>query len=622
MLWYLRWVQFSNSDPLIETYRKNGYPVKELKQYKNTTIVGFPTIPIICDLGMGDKLVTATGATPEEQYKWISLGEKYWLRGVKEDGNTPLDKDTGNQISYCLAGEKNHLLSTNAGLIRIEDDGTDNTTNNRYGHPQYITHHYNNGIKDTKLVKLINGIEIIGTDEHKILTVDQNLKFQWKEIKNISKGDIVVRRIGDNIWSYRNSHLDSIDMIRIDNKRGNIKSFKIPKKTSIEFGLFLGMLMSDGSVCKNGISFVAKESYVIDVFSSLVNNIFDITGKVTIDKRTSDIFVYTANSRLLSRWLVEKVGIPKYHNDNFIPNCILKSKSEVIKNFIKGYTLDGYIIKQNGNIAVCSTTSKTLAKDLAAILFNFGFDVYLGYKKGCPYYFSETNKGIGLPQYQVVVPNYQKDLFINTIGFVETRKTSECKEAICNEMKPTKSNSVPCTAVREFYYSNKKLFDCKDIENIMSHNSDNITIEVLNRYFSEFSNFKHLLDKNLRFTQVKYVIDYGLMKTYDFTIDRSHEYVANSVIVHNTLKYDPKKILYNDFVKTLRKCQSKVKCCSIMPQEETASYEYLPEQPVTKAEYEGIMSKIRQIMQEDVDFTHIDCASGACPIDFKKNGVA
>ena len=102
MSWYLRWVQFSIDDPLVEQYCKAGYPVKtNLKQYKNTAIVGFPTAPVITELGLEDKLVTAAEATPEEQYKWLMLGEKYWIRGVNEDG-TPLEKDTGNQISYTL----------------------------------------------------------------------------------------------------------------------------------------------------------------------------------------------------------------------------------------------------------------------------------------------------------------------------------------------------------------------------------------------------------------------------------------------------------------------------------------------------------------------------------------
>lgn len=96
MLEYLRWVQFRNDDPLVAYYRSLGYPVKELKVYNGTTIVGFPTQPEICKLGMGDKLVTAGQATPEEQYEYLRLLEKYWIRGVEQT------EDTGNQVSYTL----------------------------------------------------------------------------------------------------------------------------------------------------------------------------------------------------------------------------------------------------------------------------------------------------------------------------------------------------------------------------------------------------------------------------------------------------------------------------------------------------------------------------------------
>jgi adenosylcobalamin-dependent ribonucleoside-triphosphate reductase len=98
---YLRWVQFRHDDPLIATYKAKGYPVRELQTYEGTTIVGFPTQPTICTLGMGDKLVTAAEATPEEQYQWLRLLEKYWIRGVDEQGN-PLADDRGNQVSYTL----------------------------------------------------------------------------------------------------------------------------------------------------------------------------------------------------------------------------------------------------------------------------------------------------------------------------------------------------------------------------------------------------------------------------------------------------------------------------------------------------------------------------------------
>lgn len=98
---FLRYVQFRNDDPLIEQYRAKGYPTRDLVSYRSTVIVGFPTQPTICTLGMGEELVTAGEASPEDQYAWLKLGERYWISGVAEDG-TPLPEDYGNQISYTL----------------------------------------------------------------------------------------------------------------------------------------------------------------------------------------------------------------------------------------------------------------------------------------------------------------------------------------------------------------------------------------------------------------------------------------------------------------------------------------------------------------------------------------
>ncbi len=117
MRWFLRWVQFRNDDPLIAKYEALGYPVRhDLKDYKGMSIVGFPTAPAICELGGGDWVVTAAEATPTEQYQYLRLLEKYWIRGVEEDGVTPLT-DSGNQISYTLKYEPEkvdfeHFLTT------------------------------------------------------------------------------------------------------------------------------------------------------------------------------------------------------------------------------------------------------------------------------------------------------------------------------------------------------------------------------------------------------------------------------------------------------------------------------------------------------------------------------
>jgi adenosylcobalamin-dependent ribonucleoside-triphosphate reductase len=88
---YLRWVQFKDGDPLLADYEAKGYPIKELKTYPGMSAVGFPTVPLITSLGMGDLMTTASEATPEQHYKWLRLLEKYWIGDSQ-----------GNQVSYTL----------------------------------------------------------------------------------------------------------------------------------------------------------------------------------------------------------------------------------------------------------------------------------------------------------------------------------------------------------------------------------------------------------------------------------------------------------------------------------------------------------------------------------------
>ncbi|MBW8267939.1 recombinase [Caldovatus aquaticus] len=107
---YLRWVQFRGtrgpdgrwapgSDPLLAEYEQRGYPVRALRDAPGMSIVGFPTLPMAVRLGMGARLVTATEASAEEQYRWIGLLERHWI-----------GEERGNQVSYTMK------LRTDGGL--------------------------------------------------------------------------------------------------------------------------------------------------------------------------------------------------------------------------------------------------------------------------------------------------------------------------------------------------------------------------------------------------------------------------------------------------------------------------------------------------------------------------
>jgi adenosylcobalamin-dependent ribonucleoside-triphosphate reductase len=89
-----------------------------------------------------------------------------------------------------------------------------------------------------------------------------------------------------------------------------------------------------------------------------------------------------------------------------------------------------------------------------------------------------------------------------------------------------------------------------------------------------------------------------------------------------TLKYRPDAIGFDSFAAMLRAHQPHVRACSVMPQsDDLSAYEYLPEQPVSKAEFERIARAIqRSGLSEDIALDHIDCATGACPVDFRSEG--
>ncbi|KAB7643727.1 ribonucleoside-diphosphate reductase [Polymorphobacter fuscus] len=89
--------------------------------------------------------------------------------------------------------------------------------------------------------------------------------------------------------------------------------------------------------------------------------------------------------------------------------------------------------------------------------------------------------------------------------------------------------------------------------------------------------------------------------------------------VSYTLKYKPDETSFALFRETLLAMQSQVRACSVMPQEDGSAYEYLPEQAISKAEYEAFARAIDDAgLKETITDDQMGCASGACPVDTYK----
>ena len=87
--------------------------------------------------------------------------------------------------------------------------------------------------------------------------------------------------------------------------------------------------------------------------------------------------------------------------------------------------------------------------------------------------------------------------------------------------------------------------------------------------------------------------------------------------VSYTLKYDPEAVSYERFREEVSRWQPMVRACSVMPQEDCTAYEYQPEQPVSREEFDEIVSRIERAAEE-VGQQHLGCENGACPVEWNQ----
>lgn len=93
-----------------------------------------------------------------------------------------------------------------------------------------------------------------------------------------------------------------------------------------------------------------------------------------------------------------------------------------------------------------------------------------------------------------------------------------------------------------------------------------------------------------------------------------------------TLKYNPRKISYEQFMNVIAENQPYIRCCTFAvcssddemaqeTQELIDNYGWVPEKPISRQEYEDLVSKITQAEKEDFDDSILNCESGVCAID-------
>lgn len=386
------------------------------------------------------------------------------------------------------------------------------------------------------------------------LDSDESIKF-WKKFSEYRKCDLISKnlfstdargqfqkkrfrildymRLGSFLGFYNYELYDFIAGIKSSgNQTGwhTSKKIRLPKSASdfSSLGYLLGCFIGDGSFGTNSILLHNNDPEVVNIYREYIEKVFGIKAE-TVQGHTCMMTIEKAG-RTLKRLFNEVLSIPseKKSANVQIPRLVQNYKP-MLKEFISGYfDTDGYVSRIN-NSAEFTSKSHQLIHQLGIVLLNFGIHSTIFYKKRYAYL-------------RIANDPYLK-LFSEYFNFRVIRKKTRLQEAY-------KKSSV--SRIFDYTPLTTKLLSGINVSNkrIPYWSIDREKFRILTRpYLKNFirlgllsyqNNMKAILNTSVSSIRIKSikVVEATDEFVYDFTVEDTHNFVADRFIVHNTTLLD------------------------------------------------------------------------------------
>ncbi|HBP40024.1 MAG: ATP-dependent zinc metalloprotease FtsH [Candidatus Woesebacteria bacterium GW2011_GWC1_30_29] len=465
-----------------------------------------------------------------EVVDFLKNPEKYRKIGARTPKGVLLFGPSG--VGKCVIGDS--LVSTSKGLLEIRDiPKYFSVEENGFVHGATLSsfdfsnsidtiakasHWYDLGISDTLKLQTYMGHEIEGTLEHPLVFINDQGKLEFKRLDQAKVGDWIPVKTNNQMF-------------------GNYKV--LDTKTSY----LLGLLTGDGGMSiKDRIYFSTADKELLLFFKTYFKNKFEYS----IKKANSKYDYYISSSNIKSE--ITHYGMDEsYSRNKKIPDQIMLSPKENVVAFLQGlFDTDGSVYK-TGKVEY-STSSKKLARQVSALLLNLGV-MHKFREKGDNQYSSS---------YVILISGTSLINFTEQIGFRLKRKQDKLDLYLSKIKLRTNVDLFPLQGPRikkiwrylvengkkpsKFVDENFHKQICRYADNGRrpSRESLNLFLKACERSDPEiFSNedyryLKLLTNSGLFFDRVK-KLKKSENRVYDFTVPKTHSFIANGFISHNTL---------------------------------------------------------------------------------------
>ncbi len=384
---------------------------------------------------------------------------------------------------------------------------------------KYTSHWFNMGISDIYKLKLESGFEIEGTPENPVLTLTDVGDLAFKKLKDINSNDYVVLSKNNELWSSTNFKIKNYF-----NKEVELNS---------DIARLLGYLVADGTLhIDNSISFSNSEILPIKSYYDIVNSYFrvditDIKVRSKIDSRTTDHYISVPWFKTdLKRFGLKMVKSVKKE----IPHSVLTSSRECVIAFLQGYMdLESSV---EGNTIEVTTASNKLAKQLQVVFLNLGIRVTLNPKIVKEYpdnkYWRLCISGNALRTYKEKINYYTHKGYRSELETICKKKSNTNKEVYPNQngrLKRLKVNKQNNKILKD-YLVGRRNPSSRKLKQILSFSQDKGSKDYI---------FLDNISDNFLFEKVDVCKNiYRPKRVYDFTVSKTHSFVVNGFVNHNT----------------------------------------------------------------------------------------
>ena len=403
---------------------------------------------------------------------------------------------------------------------------------------QRISHVYVSPESDIWRVTLgMTGLELKGTAEHPVLTMNQECQLVWKTLGQIEQGDYVAVARHIDCWAENMPTFEAFSPELVVTR----KQITYPTRMTPELARLLGYMVSEGCMDEHRVRFVNADKEVFDDFLSCFSRVFgvDVSEKFStrINPKTGVVtYLFQAEWKGVVQFF-KYVGLTcDYSNRKIVPQSILRSPKEIAVEFLRAYFEgDGHVSR----LVYCASASEELLRQIQQMLLNFGIISVLRRKRiGGVMYFYLNMQGA------------EAKAYMERIGFVSRKKQQALH---LPEKRNTNIDVVPylVEALRNRSQSCNGYYACSDGRTrkipfgFFNRTSQHISYARLEETADVIPAIR-LLDEQLAET-VEWVMKQkffwdrvaakelaGRSKTYDVTVPETHSFIANGIVCHNS----------------------------------------------------------------------------------------